>query len=68
MPGNLDLLADVEPVWEELPGWETEIKQCRRIDDLPANARAYVDFMADLAGVPLTIVSVGPGREETIIV
>jgi len=68
MPGNLDLLAQVEPVWEELPGWQAEITQCRSLDELPTNARAYVERMADLAGVPLKMVSVGPGREQTIIV
>lgn len=67
MPGNLDLLAEVEPVWEELPGWESEIKQCRKLNDLPAKARAYVERMSELAGVPLKMVSVGPGREETIV-
>lgn len=68
MPGNLDLLAQVEPVWEELPGWQAELSDCRSLDALPKNARAYVERMSDLAGVPLTMVSVGPGREETILV
>lgn len=67
MPGNLDLLAEVEPVWEELPGWQSDIQQARSMSELPENARAYVDFMSDLAGVPLKMVSVGPGREETIL-
>lgn len=67
MPGNLDLLAEVEPVWEELPGWQTDIQQARSMSDLPQNARAYVDFMSDVAGVPLKMVSIGPGREETIL-
>lgn len=68
MPANLDLLAAVEPVWEQLPGWQCEVNGARNLADLPANARAYVDRMAELAGVPLEIVSVGPGREETIVV
>jgi len=68
MPGNLDLLSEVEPVWEELPGWQAEVAHCRSLDELPANARGYVEFMSDLAGVPLKMVSVGPGREETILV
>jgi len=68
MPGNLDLLADVEPVWEELPGWQTEISGCRSLSELPAKAQAYVARMSELAGVPLKMVSVGPGREETIMV
>jgi adenylosuccinate synthase len=68
MPGNLDLLAEVEPVWEELPGWQADLDACHTLDQLPANARAYVDCMAELAGVPLKLVSVGPGREETIVI
>ncbi|MBU0608538.1 MAG: adenylosuccinate synthase, partial [Armatimonadetes bacterium] len=68
MPGNLDLLADVEPVWEELPGWRSDLTGCRRLEDLPAKAQAYVARMSELAGVPLKMVSVGPGREETIII
>jgi adenylosuccinate synthase len=68
MPGNLDALAEVEPVWEELPGWQAEIRDCRTVADLPANARAYVERMSELAGVPLKIVSVGPERAATIIV
>jgi adenylosuccinate synthase len=68
MPSNLDLLESVEPVWEHLPGWQSDISDCRRLADLPANARAYVDRMSELAGVPPSLVSVGSGREQTIIV
>jgi len=66
MPGNTALLHNVEPVWEELPGWQTEIKHCRTLQDLPENARRYVERMSELAGVPLKFISVGPSRAETI--
>lgn len=68
MPANLDLLERVEPVWEELPGWQTDISHCRKLDELPENAQKYVQRMSELAETPLEMVSVGPGREETIIV
>lgn len=68
MPANLDLLEQVEPVWEEMPGWQTEINHCRSISELPANARAYIDRMSELAATPIEIVSIGPGREQTIVV
>lgn len=67
MPANLDLLAEVEPVWEDLPGWQAEIGGCQSLADLPANARAYVERMSAIANVPLEMVSVGPGRDETIV-
>lgn len=68
MPANLDLLQQVEPVWETLPGWQSEIKDCRSLAELPANARAYIERMSALAATPIEIVSVGPGREQTIVV
>jgi adenylosuccinate synthase len=68
MPGNLDLLGETEPVYEELPGWQEEVSDCRRLADLPVNARRYVDRMSEIAETPLELVSVGPGREQTILI
>jgi adenylosuccinate synthase len=59
-------LGRAEPVWEELPGWSEPIAAARSIDELPANARAYVERLASLVGCPLCLVSVGAGREQTI--
>ncbi len=56
-------LAEVETVVEELPGWSEPIGDCRRISDLPAQARAYVVRVRELLGVPVDLVSVG--RERT---
>ncbi|HEY3397474.1 MAG TPA: adenylosuccinate synthase [Armatimonadota bacterium] len=61
---------DVEravPVYEEMPGWQQSICEARRWEDLPVQARAYLDRMSELAGVPITIVSVGHGRHQTIL-
>jgi len=65
-PTQLADLAAVEPVYEEWPGWQEDTSACASWDDLPAKARAYFGRIAELVEVPLTIVSVGPGREQTI--
>ncbi len=66
-PGNLDRLAEVEPVYEEMPGWKTDISGVRKYSDLPEKTRAYLERIEELVGVPISIVSVGPERTETII-
>jgi adenylosuccinate synthase len=53
-------------VYAELPGWSEEIDHCRTLDDLPPNALNYLKFIEDYTGVPVRLVSVGPGREQTI--
>ena len=57
-------LLRAKPVFETLPGWKTDIRGCRDYDSLPANAKAYVDFLEAHIGVPITMVSTGPKREE----
>ena len=56
-----------DPVYEELPGWTEDITGARRLDDLPANARRYLERVETLAGVPLSMVSVGPRRDQALI-
>ncbi|MFM1653514.1 adenylosuccinate synthase [Brevibacillus sp. B_LB10_24] len=67
-PANLNVLANCEPVYEELPGWTEDITGIRNINDLPENARHYVERITQLTGVPLSIFSVGPDREQTVVV
>lgn len=67
VPANLKRLAACEPVYETLPGWKEDISDIRRYEDLPANARAYLRRVEELTETPIHIVSVGPGREATII-
>ena len=67
-PADLNLLGQVEPVYETLPGWNTPISDIRKYEELPENARLYVERIAELTGVPIGIVSVGPNRAETIVV
>ena len=50
----------------ELPGWDEDITGVRSIDDLPADAQDYLDFISDFVGVPIVLVGVGPGRDQVI--
>jgi len=67
IPPTPRLLAQCKPVYEEMAGWTEDIRNARQIDDLPANARRYLERLETLAGVPVILVSVGAGREETIV-
>lgn len=60
-------LARCEPVYEELPGWQEEIHDCRRREQLPPNAQRYLEFIESYVGVPIRLISVGPTREQTIV-
>jgi adenylosuccinate synthase len=55
------------PVYEELPGWFEDISHCRTFEELPANARAYVEYLESIAGARISAIGVGPGREQTIV-
>ena len=61
-------LERAEPIYEDLAGFDGELASARRMDDLPANARALVERIESWIDIPATIVSVGPDREETIVV
>jgi adenylosuccinate synthase len=65
-PMNLSEIERAEPVYEILPGWSEDITGCRDFESLPATARDYVNRVEALAGVPVELISVGPGRDETI--
>jgi len=68
MPATLPELEQCRPVYEELPGWQEDIRGVRRYEDLPETCRNYLKRLEELAGVPIQLVSVGPDREETIVV
>ncbi|MEV0705337.1 adenylosuccinate synthase [Saccharopolyspora sp. NPDC050389] len=55
------------PVYEEMPGWWEDISGARSFDDLPANARAYIERIEELAGARISAIGVGPGRDQTIV-
>ena len=66
-PASLELLAQCKPVYETLPGWAEDISSVRKFDDLPENTVKYINRLAELIETPVQIVSVGPGRDETIV-
>ena len=67
-PTNASYFANCKPVYKTLPGWQRSTTGCRSLSDLPKEALNYLKFMAELMEVPIAIVSVGPGRDQTIIV
>ncbi|MBE0584226.1 MAG: adenylosuccinate synthase [Desulfofustis sp.] len=67
MPTNIRQAQQVEPVYEEMPGWQREIGDIRSYVDLPVEARDYIKRIEDISGVEAVIVSVGPDREETLL-
>jgi adenylosuccinate synthase len=56
------------PIYEELPGWDEDITAARSMDDLPKNARRYVEALEAMTSAPISVIGVGPGRDESIVV
>jgi adenylosuccinate synthase len=67
-PANLNILAQCEPVYEELPGWTEDITGVKSLHELPENARRYMERISSLTGIPIAIFSVGPDRDQTNLV
>jgi adenylosuccinate synthase len=65
-PAEVEILENAEPVYEKLPGWTQDISGAREMSDLPDTARAYLQRIREIADVPITLVSVGQGRDQTI--
>jgi len=68
VPNDIELLAKCEPVYVAFPGWQKPTHRTRQWKDLPVRARTYLQALAKLTGAKLTLVSVGPAREQTIVV
>jgi adenylosuccinate synthase len=66
LPAHQTAFHHAKPIYEELPGWGTDITECRTFGDLPKQARDYIGFIEDLAEVPVAMIAVGPSREQTI--
>ncbi|MDX2083778.1 MAG: adenylosuccinate synthase [Candidatus Melainabacteria bacterium] len=66
-PARLGELEQMEPVYETLPGWQTPVHQARRWEELPLNARRYLERLSALLETPISLVSVGPDREQTLV-
>src|SRR5882672_8270469 len=67
VPYHQSVLHKVRPVYETMPGWGTEIETAGRLEDLPARARDYVKFIEDFVRVHVSILGVGPARDQTIV-
>ena len=67
LPDSLSAFSKAVPVYEEVDGWCQSTTGCRSFDDLPANAKAYIERIEQIAGVPVSIVAVGPDRDQTIM-
>jgi adenylosuccinate synthase len=66
-PQDQNGLSDVQPIYETFPGWKEDIGSAKTFEDLPQNARAYVEGLERALSTPVSIVSVGPDREQTIL-
>ena len=66
-PASLKVLKECRPVYDELPGWQEDISGARKLGDLPANARRFLERVSEVTGVPVALVGVGSGRSQTIV-
>ncbi|MGI6033234.1 MAG: adenylosuccinate synthase [Coriobacteriales bacterium] len=67
IPDQQTAFHHAKPVYEELPGWKTDISGCRSFDELPQKAKDYVARLEELCGAPISIITVGPDRDQTIM-
>lgn len=65
-PASRSALEEARPITERLPGWQQPLEGCRRFEDLPPRSREFVRFIEQFTSVPVSIVSIGPEREDTI--
>ncbi|MBO8127886.1 MAG: adenylosuccinate synthase [Peptococcaceae bacterium] len=66
-PADLSVFGECEPVYDILPGWDEDISRARSFEDLPKNARAYLQRITELTGVPVALVGVGTKRSQTLV-
>ncbi len=67
MPGDLELFSKAKPVYETFPGWRGKVRGVTGWQDLPSQAKEYLEYLEEFLGVPIGMVSTGPDREETIV-
>ena len=67
IPSDITEFGRVKPRYREVKGWEEPLSDCRSFDDLPKSARDYVEMIEHVSGVPVTLISVGPAREQSIL-
>jgi len=67
-PSQSDILKDCEPVYESMDGWLTDVSEIERYDDLPENAKKYIERISQLSGIKVELVAVGARRDRIITV
>lgn len=65
-PYHQSTMHDVTPIYEELPGWQSDLSSFTSFDDLPTNARDYISFLSKVTGIKISVVGVGPGRDQFV--
>jgi adenylosuccinate synthase len=68
VPTDQARFARAVPIYETFPGWTEDISKARTLDDLPRNARDYVTALERMINAPISVIGVGPGRDETVVV
>jgi adenylosuccinate synthase len=68
VPAETDVYAEACPVYEQLPGWDEPLRGTRKFEDLPETCKSYLRFIEEYTGVPVAIISIGPERDETVVV
>lgn len=66
-PDNMNILAECQPEYIEMPGWQTDLSRMQKYEDLPPQAKAYISKIEEITGIKTSIIAVGPGREQTIV-
>ena len=66
LPASQSDFHHAKPIYEYLPGWSEDISKARKLSDLPINAQGYIKFLEEISGAPISVIGVGPGRDETI--
>ena len=66
-PANAALIGQYEPIYEEVEGWAEDISPCRSFDELPDAAQRYIQYLEDLLSCPISVISTGAGRDDTIV-
>ncbi|MGC8603131.1 MAG: adenylosuccinate synthase [Desulfomonilaceae bacterium] len=67
VPADINDFSRVKPRYREVKGWDEPLSDCRSFDDLPKNAHDYVEMIEHLSGIPVTLISIGPAREQSIL-
>lgn len=67
-PSNSHIIKYLEPIYEIMPGWNASCSDARSFNELPENAKKYLNKLEDLIGIPIAVVGVGPNRDQTIVI